>query len=73
MIEPLKTVFVSKMTPFGPVGTWNGFDFNSPLDRRIDYIFVSMDVKVNKYAVLTDSRDQKFYSDHLPVFVEVFF
>ena len=63
----------SKMAPFGPVGTWNGFDFNSPLDRRIDYIFVSMDVKVNKYAVLTDSRDQKFYSDHLPVFVEVFF
>lgn len=63
----------SKMPPFGPVGTWNGFDFNSPLDRRIDYIFVSMDVKVNKYAVLTDSRDQKFYSDHLPVFVEVFF
>ncbi|MEO9476472.1 MAG: endonuclease/exonuclease/phosphatase family protein [Cyclobacteriaceae bacterium] len=63
----------SKAAPFGPMGTWNGFDFSSPLDRRIDYIFVSMDVKVNKYAVLTDSRDQKFYSDHLPVFVEVVF
>ncbi|MEP0365349.1 MAG: endonuclease/exonuclease/phosphatase family protein [Cyclobacteriaceae bacterium] len=63
----------SKTAPFGPEGTWNGFDFNSPLDRRIDYIFVSMDVKVNKYAVLTDSQDQNFLSDHLPVFVEIFF
>ncbi|MEP4533470.1 MAG: endonuclease/exonuclease/phosphatase family protein [Cyclobacteriaceae bacterium] len=62
-----------KTAPFGPEGTWNGFDFKSPLDRRIDYIFVSMDVKVNKYAVLTDSQNQNFLSDHLPVFVELFF
>lgn len=53
--------------PYGPVGTWNAFDYNSPLDQRIDYIFVNEHFSVLKYASLTDSENQIFPSDHLPV------
>ncbi len=58
---------------FGPVGTWSSFDVQKVLDRRIDYIVVSDKVKVSKYAVLTDNRDLRNYSDHLPVFIEASF
>ncbi len=60
--------------PLGPEGTFNAFDFNSALDKRIDYIFVNRKVDgVGKYSVLSDSYDQKYPSDHLPVFVELWF
>jgi len=55
----------------GPEGTFNGFDFNSPLTDRIDYIFLSKKTVVKKYAVLTDSKEQRYPSDHLPVYVEL--
>jgi endonuclease/exonuclease/phosphatase family metal-dependent hydrolase len=61
---------VSKMPPYGPVGTFNSFNFNAPMDRRIDYIFVSKAVTVLKYGVLTDSYEQKYPSDHQPVVVK---
>jgi len=51
----------------GPSGTFNGFKFHEPVTRRIDYIFMSPEIKVNKYAVLSDSKDCKYASDHLPV------
>lgn len=62
---------VTETLPYGPVGTFNSFDWNAPMDRRIDYIFVQGGVQVLKYAVLTDSKNQRFPSDHLPVFVKV--
>lgn len=64
---------VSVEAPYGPEGTFNGFDFNSPLKDRIDYIFVNKGFKVQKYGVLTDSKDQRYFSDHMPVFVKLFF
>ncbi|WP_303318447.1 endonuclease/exonuclease/phosphatase family protein [Flavivirga abyssicola] len=61
---------VSEKLPFGPLGTFNGFHFDKPVTLRIDYIFVSKKtIKVSKYAVLSDSKDCKYPSDHLPVFV----
>lgn len=62
---------ISEQPPYGPVGTFTSFDWNSPMDKRIDYIFVNNNVSVLKYAVLTDSKDQRFPSDHLPVFARV--
>lgn len=54
--------------PFGPDGTFNAFKFHEPVTRRIDYVFVSAGrLKVLKYAVLSDSRDCHYPSDHLPV------
>ena len=56
---------------FGPEGTFNGYNFKEAVNRRIDYIFVSDNIKVKKYAVLSDSKDLKYPSDHLPVMVEI--
>ena len=53
------------------MGTFNGFKLDAPLKERIDYIFVNSGLKVLKYGVLTDSKDQKYLSDHLPVFVKL--
>lgn len=66
---------ISQTPPFGPSGTFNGFDFCEPVTRKIDYIFVKNPVncKVLKYAVLSDSKDCRYPSDHLPVYAEIKF
>ena len=62
---------VSELGRFGPSGTFNGFIFNEPVTERIDFIFVSSEIKVEKYAVLSDSEDCRYPSDHLPVLIKV--
>lgn len=64
---------VTKLPPYGPVGTANAFRFTAPMKNRIDYVFVSKDLEVLKYAVLTDALDQRYPSDHLPVVATVLF
>jgi len=64
---------ISIEPPYGPTGTFNAFKWDSPLKDKIDYIFVNAAFKVQKFAVLSDSKDQRYYSDHLPVFVKLFF
>lgn len=63
----------SQTPPLGPEGTFNNFDISHPLDQRIDFIFVNKKVTVQKYAVLTDSKDLRYPSDHLPVLTEISF
>jgi len=62
---------VTAMPPYGPVGTFNGFRFDAPLLNRIDYIFVSPHFFVSKYAVLTDAKEQRYPSDHMPVVADM--
>jgi endonuclease/exonuclease/phosphatase family metal-dependent hydrolase len=63
---------ISEEPPYGPVGTFNGFKLDADLtSRRIDYIFVRGDIRVLKYAALSDFKDLRFPSDHLPVYVKV--
>jgi len=63
---------VTKEPPYGPVGTYNGFDINADLSsRRIDYIFVKGDIEVLKYAALSEIKDNRFPSDHLPIIAKV--
>lgn len=64
---------VSTLPPYGPEGTSNSFKFDAPLKRRIDYIFVSKDIEVLKYGVLSDAKDQRYPSDHLPVVIKAVF
>lgn len=59
--------------PYGPIGTFSGFKWDHPLDKRIDYIFVNERVTVQRYAVLSDSKNNRYPSDHLPVFTELIF
>ncbi len=63
---------ISEEKPFGPTGTFNGFNHHEPVTTLIDYIFISKDsdLKVHKYAILSDSKDLKYPSDHLPVYVK---
>jgi endonuclease/exonuclease/phosphatase family metal-dependent hydrolase len=63
----------TKQPPYGPGGTYQGFQLDSPLEERIDYIFVSKGIQVNRYGVLTDSNEARFPSDHCPVMVTVSF
>jgi endonuclease/exonuclease/phosphatase family metal-dependent hydrolase len=68
------TFIKSNEKPFGPTGTYNGFKFNEPVTKRIDYIFTSKNnIEVFQYAILSDSKDCKYPSDHLPVLVRVGF
>ncbi|MCD9185186.1 MAG: endonuclease/exonuclease/phosphatase family protein [Pyrinomonadaceae bacterium] len=62
----------SESEPFGPSGSFNGFKFNEPVTRLIDYIFIdnSKRIRIKKYAVLSDSMNLHFPSDHFPIFVE---
>ncbi|GHT22798.1 endonuclease [Bacteroidia bacterium] len=63
---------VTEMPPYGPVGTFSGFQFNASFDIRIDYIFVSRQIIVKKYGVLTDAtQDHRYPSDHLPVVADI--
>lgn len=64
---------ISVSKPFGPYGTFNGFNFCSKPEELIDYIFLSDKIyyKVIKYAVLTDNIEMQYPSDHFPVYVEL--
>jgi endonuclease/exonuclease/phosphatase family metal-dependent hydrolase len=71
-MDDVKNTSIAK--PFGPTGTFNAFKFHEPVTKLIDYIFVSKgNFKVKKYAVLSDSKDCKYPSDHLPVLAEMSF
>lgn len=64
---------ISEEKPFGPSGTFNGFKHYEPVTLLIDYIFLSKNskLKVEKYAILSDSKELKYPSDHLPVYVKL--
>ena len=62
---------ISEEPPYGPAGTFNSFDVGTPAERRIDYIFVSDDFRVKKYASISDSNHSRYPSDHFPVYAEV--
>ena len=55
----------------GPVGTFNEFNLNSPIDKRIDYIFTNR-FKVLSYQHINERlNNNRYISDHLSVIVEV--
>jgi len=60
---------VTKAPPLGALATyhlWGTRDSKNPIDR-LDYIFVSPDVKVITYKVLDDSSGGVYPSDHYPI------
>lgn len=62
------TFELSKTGNYGPNGTgWGFLVCESKIDNRIDYIFVSKGIEVLNNAILTDSFNQRYPSDHLPV------
>jgi len=62
---------ISELPPHASVVTYHGFTYDHEVSGRIDYVFVSGELHVERYGVLTDSRDRTFFSDHLPVLVSL--
>ncbi|WP_220399541.1 endonuclease/exonuclease/phosphatase family protein [Filimonas effusa] len=62
---------VSQTQPYGPDSTFQDFKYHNwtkvVTEGRIDFVFVNDNIEVLNYAVLTDSRDLRFPSDHFPV------
>lgn len=52
---------------YGPDASFNSFRAIPPDGNRIDYVLTSPGVEVRKHGILTDSWDNRFPSDHLPV------
>jgi len=58
---------ISKTPMKGPKGTFNGFDINDPMEKRIDYIFTT-GFKVENYLHIDERlKTGKHISDHIPV------
>lgn len=69
---PLLDAFSASACPHhGPTSTWNGFQAIAPPGRRIDYVLVRPGVGVVRHAILSDTFDGRFPSDHLPVLAEL--
>ena len=55
----------------GPRGTFNGFDADLPIEKRIDYIFTG-NFKVLSYIHINDRlNNNRHISDHLPVMIKI--
>ncbi|AZI54361.1 endonuclease/exonuclease/phosphatase family protein [Epilithonimonas vandammei] len=79
--EPIKIIsksltdsyYNSQKPHYGPKGTWQNFDINTPSTERLDYVFVKgFDVLSNR--TINDRRENLLYpSDHFPVLTEISF
>ncbi|HEY3325645.1 MAG TPA: endonuclease/exonuclease/phosphatase family protein [Novimethylophilus sp.] len=62
---------ISVTPAYGPLATFNDFKFGLAPIQLIDYIFLGPNIRVLKYAVLTDSDGQRYPSDHFPVLARI--
>lgn len=61
----------SETPPFGPAGTFNGFDIMRADAAPIDHILVSRGIRVVRYGVLTQHDGGRLPSDHYPVLADI--
>ena len=62
---------ISKSELIGPTGTFNGFDLESPIDKRIDYIFTKGIDIVSYMHIDQKINNKRHISDHLPVIIKM--
>lgn len=62
---------VTKTSPFGPPGTFNGFKTEATLPQAIDHVLAGEGVDVERYAVFSQVIDGRVPSDHFPVMVDL--
>lgn len=62
---------LSAAKPYGPSGTFTGFDLTAAPKQPIDFIFVSDGVTVERFAVHSETTDGRLPSDHYPVSASV--
>ena len=62
--------FLTETPPYGPLGTFTSANPNAPPSTsRIDYVFVTKNIRVKEYGVINDRPNGQFPSDHDPVLV----
>lgn len=69
--ELLKDSYVLAKKIDNVIGTLNSFNVDQRNYGRIDHIFVTNNLNVNSYRVITDSYSGKMPSDHNPVVIEI--
>jgi endonuclease/exonuclease/phosphatase family metal-dependent hydrolase len=62
---------LSATPAYGPEHSFNGFAWNEAPKDRIDYIFISAQIKVRKFATLSDSIALRYPSDHFALVARV--
>jgi endonuclease/exonuclease/phosphatase family metal-dependent hydrolase len=62
---------VSKSAPFGPSGTFNGFQTTPPGSRAIDHMLLGSRIEVERYAVFSQVIEGRVPSDHFPVLADL--
>ena len=74
ILKEFKDAFnISINKPKGPKGTYNGFNEDQPIEKRIDYIYVK-NIDVRNHEHIDDRLDNSNHiSDHLPVMVDIIF
>lgn len=60
---------ITKEAPLGPVCTYHGYDSTIKTEERLDYIWVTDSIQIDKYGVLTNTLYGHTPSDHFPVMV----
>ncbi len=61
----------SETPPFGPAGTFSGFDVRETRDAPIDHVFVNAGARVIRHGVITQHDAGRLPSDHYPVLADI--
>lgn len=62
---------LSKLTHYGPEGTFNAFGPKEDSNEPIDHIFIKGKFEVLRHATISESWQGRFSSDHFPVFTSL--
>lgn len=62
---------ISRTAPYGPPGTFTGFDIAAAQPAPIDHVFVTRHFAVARHAVVTQHWEGRLPSDHYPVVVDL--
>lgn len=61
----------SRSPPYGPPGTFTGFDIAAAPEAPIDHVFATPDFTISAHAVVTQHWGGRLPSDHYPVVVDL--
>jgi len=64
-------LYAAREPGYGPSGTFTGFGQGQVAGQRIDHVFVRGPLRVERHAVLSDTRDGRTPSDHRPVLADL--
>jgi len=72
ILKQLEDAFnISLNKPKGPKGTYNGFNEDQPIEKRIDYIYLKNIDALNHEHIDDRLENNNHISDHLPVMVDL--